>query len=148
MERTVNVYAMTTEIPDMGGNTGGQAAAGEVCWNYLEYDTVSWSGNGPVAGTEYTTTHGASATIADGSVATTIKWNVTDIVQDWSNGMANYGFILRGDDWAGDDNRHGFFSNDCGTNDLPYLKVTYTPEPATMTLLLSGGGLALLRRKK
>ncbi|MBN1555146.1 MAG: PEP-CTERM sorting domain-containing protein [Phycisphaerae bacterium] len=149
-DRNVNCYAMTTEITDMGNKNSQPAAAGEVCWNWRAYNTVAWGGDGPQAGVDYTTVGGQTVNIPYGTT-TTISWTVTDIMQSWSDGADNYGFILRGDAWSGTNTRTGLNSYEASNPEYaPFLKVWYeeVPEPATMTLLLAGGGIALLRRRK
>ncbi|MBN1943405.1 MAG: DNRLRE domain-containing protein [Phycisphaerae bacterium] len=149
-DRTVNVYAMTTQITDMGDGDSRGAESGEVCWNWRAYDTVAWGGDGPVAGTDYTITGGASLTIPAG-MTTTATWDVTDIVQAWSDGTANYGFILRGDAWNDSDTRTDFWSYEAeDSGNVPVLKIYYEqiPEPATMSLLALGGLGVLIRRKR
>ncbi|MCD4824315.1 MAG: DNRLRE domain-containing protein [Phycisphaerae bacterium] len=76
--------------------------------------------------------------------------NLTSLVQDWYDGTTtNYGLVLRVQTNIGNSNI-AFYSSDYTTDASlrPKLDVTYTPEPATMTLLLLGLPLALRRRRK
>ncbi|MBN1555333.1 MAG: DNRLRE domain-containing protein [Phycisphaerae bacterium] len=152
-DRTIHVYAMTSNITNMGTGNSRPATSGEVCWNYLAYDTATWGGgttNGPVSGTDYTPTYGSSLTISVSDEGGYVEFDVTAIVNAWYTGaLSNYGFILRDGAWDDNETRVNLSSadTDLGSDYLPYLEITYTPEPATMALLLAGGGLAILRRR-
>ena len=75
--------------------------------------------------------------------------NLTSMVQDWYDGTTtNYGLTLRAMNTG--DSYVTFWSSDYTTDASlrPKLDITYTPEPATMSLLLLGLPLALRRRRK
>ena len=81
---------------------------------------------------------------------TTMTYDVTSIVQDWSNGDSNYGFVLQS---LGLNAGDGLFlasseyAGSAGDVARPTLDIDYVPEPITIALL-GLGGLAVLRRKR
>ncbi|MBN1943585.1 MAG: DNRLRE domain-containing protein [Phycisphaerae bacterium] len=144
-DRTMNASAMTRPI-DMGNKAGSNADEGQVCWYFRACDVEDWAGNthaGPVAGSDYTTTDAASSVINATGWA---EWDVTAIVQAWYAGtLDNEGFVIRQSDTT-NDRRTNFTATEGGGN-APLLEITYTPEPATMSLLALGGLGVLLRRR-
>jgi hypothetical protein len=78
-------------------------------------------------------------------------WDVTSGVQDWADGtLSNYSLLVKGDEGSIVVNPGyqvlKFFAS-ANSTAVPYLAVTYTPEPATIGLL-GMGLLALLRKRK
>jgi hypothetical protein len=74
-----------------------------------------------------------------------LVWDVTSLVSSWTNGPnANNGVMI-----ATEGGAILFWASEYqGAPTLrPYLKITYTPEPATLSLLALGG-LAILRRRR
>ena len=154
-DRTISIFAMTQPI-DMGNKIGSNADEGQVCWYFRACDVSNWGGDthaGPVAGLDYTTTYGSSLVVSTSDQGSYVEFDVTDIVNAWYTGaLTNYGFVLREVNPV-ENTRTNFSSADDIDTDgdnlimYPYLTVTYVPEPATMALLLVGGGLATLRRR-
>jgi hypothetical protein len=154
VDRTISVFAMTQPI-DMGDKISANADEGQVCWYFRACDVSDWGGGshaGPVAGSDYTTTYGSSLVISTSDQGSYVEFDVTDIVNAWYTGaLTNYGFVLREVDPVANTRTNFSSADDIDTDGdtlimYPYLEIEYTPEPATMGLLLIGG-LAILRRR-
>jgi hypothetical protein len=143
---TLNTYALTLPV-DMGTTNNSNAATGESCWYQRAKDVSDWGGgthNGPVAGTDYTTTDAASVTFSLSGNGW-VEWDVTAIVQKWYAGTLDIEGLLIAQ--PGSEVQYLAFTAEDGGGNAPALEITYTPEPTTMGLLAMGG-LALLRRRK
>ncbi|MBN1556475.1 MAG: DNRLRE domain-containing protein [Phycisphaerae bacterium] len=146
-DRTISAFAMLKSL-NMGTKVASDAAAGEVCWYELARHQTKWgndtSNAGPVSGMDYTTTYGGSLVINPSQNGSYVEFDVTSIVNAWYTGaLTNRGFLLREVDEV-NRTRVNFGSSEGSST--PYLTVTYTPEPATMSLLLLGGAALLKRR--
>ena len=115
--------------------------------------TVSWAGfnNGGVAGTDYVAAAGGSFTPSGGPGYLNV--DVTSIVQAWSNGDANQGFLLVASGGDGSSYRR---ENAAGAlTGVPRLSVNYStaaiPEPSSFVLfglVASGYGLRRWKQRK
>lgn len=135
---------------------GAQADNGEVCWDYKIYNTdpgsaVAWAGSPGLSTpvTDYDPTPVATGIYSQDTADNHTTINLAlpaSLVQDWVDGT-NAGLLIVGDIT----NRAiQFQSSDYGSNsEHPALEVTYAvPEPMSGMMLLIGGGLLMLRRRK
>jgi len=90
------------------------------------------------------TEYGTPTMIATG---TTMTFDVTSIVQDWSGGDGNYGFLFQSLGLAGGNGVFMASSEYAGADVRPTLTVDFVPEPITLALF-GLGGLGVLRRKR
>lgn len=136
------VYQVTGH--DWGeGNGGDPAGAGECSWNHYASPSTWTTAGGDIAANP-------ESTKAISAANTWVNWDIKDLVQDWVDGdKDNYGVLLKIDStWGSTDSRKRLRSNEWDTATArPMLTVTYTPEPATMTLLFWGLPFALRRRR-
>ncbi len=131
-----------------GTGTPG-TVTGASTWSYKHYTTGNWAGSAgcSTAGTDYVSTGLATASGASG---TWVTWTLSaaglELLEDWADGAkTNTGFYLR----HTTGNRLNYRSSEYSTVSYrPKLDITYTPEPATMTLLGLGGLGLLIRRKR
>jgi len=76
-------------------------------------------------------THAASITFPSGITdGTWYSIDVTDLVNDWKNGVANYGFLLINTNESSSNDGVEFYSREKGTAYRPYLTITYTTNSA------------------
>ncbi|MBN1793398.1 MAG: DNRLRE domain-containing protein [Candidatus Omnitrophica bacterium] len=132
--RTFTANVMTRDWTE-GNNTSGSGAT----WN--RYDgTNSWT----AAGGDYDVTLGsASATISPTPGAGLwIDWDITDIVQDWLDGVYdNYGLLIKdGAEGTSANNQTDFYSRNSTYAEKPRLIVKYTAIPEASTLGMFGIG--------
>ncbi|MCD4825765.1 MAG: DNRLRE domain-containing protein [Phycisphaerae bacterium] len=111
----------------------------------------SWSGS-----MTWNTRKTTAATAIDSEAITTTagtwySWNVTSLADaDNTSGDDVLSICVKEDPQQTTNNTWAMFNSSeaSGTGYDPYLEVTYTPEPATMALLMLGLPLALRRRRK
>lgn len=109
----------------------------------------SWADNQPFTPTKdgVATTNGMAHNswgVTQGQWDQYVTVDVTEIMQLWANGTANYGLFVDGN------KNYGLFLSENMTNSewQPVLVMDYAPVPEPMTLtLLALGGLAVLRRR-
>jgi hypothetical protein len=160
----VSVYKMNDANAGWieGAGTGTQDPNGGVTWSDLAYyaspnanTPVPWNSNagGFVPGTD-------SDSVAMDSVAvdstsgsgTHYQWDISpSLVNQWITGGANAGLLLSVDNPASD--VWAFYTSNLSASESttaqPMLTITYAvPEPMTGALLLIGGGLVALRRRR
>ncbi|MCD4825726.1 MAG: DNRLRE domain-containing protein [Phycisphaerae bacterium] len=113
--------------------------------------TESWGETGPTWNNPpaWNTTVRATRQMTGTEAVGWKPWDITSLVQDWYDGTStNYGMLIYSPTYA---NSHtAFYSSDEATETTlrPKLDITYTPEPATMTLLGLGGIGLLIRRRR
>ena len=170
---TMNIWAYNFREPgdwraspllvDLNYGTGTETLAGpgEVCarfkagpWNAPQEQWAVPANLGPTDGIEYDSTQGVSIDVWPNDPRWA-EWNVTQTVQDGSNGIAgsltDYGMIIEAVGGTGSSPGGDFYSSNIGgdyTHLRPILEVEWIPEPATMLLLSTGGLLALRRRRR
>ena len=127
--------------------------SGESTYAYKKDATDGWVGgqNGCGAATDYNST--ILDTVAFDTLDQYETFTITDAtmlskLEDWADGTAtNAGFVFFSTD-SSNDNRFQVYSSDATNVNKPRMTITYTPEPATMALLMLGLPLALRRRRK
>jgi hypothetical protein len=129
---------------------------GDVCWNYLDYDTVNWAGSAGLATpvTDYDATYVAQGTFVNSETEANPVLSIAlpaSLIQDWIDDPShNAGFLIALDVNGNGTNTAQFASSDNTTTAWhPSLAVTMAvPEPATGAMLLIGAGLMALRRRR
>ena len=151
---TLTLYSLLSE--GYGNNSGVAMSVYRVTRSWTETQ-VSW--NSAAAGQPWTNGGGdavgstgvqlsnpyASSTAAPNANDIAVTWDVSTLVSQWYNGtFTNYGLLLV----SASPNDLLFRSREYSGGALaPRLDVTFTPEPATMALLLVGGALVAARRR-
>jgi hypothetical protein len=133
------------------------AFAGDSTWNSQAHGSTLWGAPGATGAADIDT--GASQVSWDLPGGNTdpgfIEFDLTTMVQDWYSGAwQNNGLVHWGGTAANPvtDNQRYNWTYDSDTNTVParvpYLIVTYTPEPTAGLLLVAGSLPLLLRRKR
>lgn len=156
---TVDVHEVLSANGDwVEGTATGAAQTGSSCWNYEQYNTSNWAGgqngcsvlntdcgNNPAGTGSLVNATGDYAWIINDDTAGS---HLLDSMETWAKETAdNAGFLLRGTSSDGHDGVDFRTSDYSSVTYRPKLRVDYTPEPATMTLLLLGLPFALRRRR-
>ncbi|MGI9455351.1 MAG: DNRLRE domain-containing protein [Aeoliella sp.] len=156
----INSASLTLHVPsDIQYSDGEQNAVHQMLIDWVETDAHGdganpgpWSG-GATGGVDLDDAEAASAAADLGPVGVTpqnmtFSLDVTSIVQNWSNGAGNYGFLLQS---QGLNAGNGLFMASSeyvgadGIDKRPRLTVDYIiPEPTTFVLLGLGSVLVLL----
>lgn len=150
----LTAYRLTSTGDWREGTAGGNTE--QTFCNWLGADgidgsdgvTLPWGGGASFDivpdGADYTSAGAASATYPGTLRREWLYFDVTQIVQAWATGGANYGFVVRNTSAPG--NQIYMYTSERTLADRPVLQVEYTPEPASL-LLLAVGGLLGRRRK-
>jgi len=122
----------------------------EASWNKADATHAWTNGGGDGAGTTgvQLTNPYASSTAAPTSNDVAVTWDVSTLVSQWYSGsFTNFGFLVV----SASPNDLGFRSREYNGGALaPRLDITFAPapEPATMALLLVGGALVGVARRR
>ena len=88
----------------------------------------------------------ANATPANTSADTEVAWTITALVQEWIDGTANEGMLLKVSSESGTSHGSDFHSSDSVTaGKRPKLVINYTPPPSSggNPMFFAGGGFAV-----
>jgi uncharacterized repeat protein (TIGR01451 family) len=113
-----------------GTKSSQTALSGEPTWSHRQYSTVAWTG-GTGATDDYASPIIASATTTSSSNVD-VNWDVKTLVQAWTDGVPNYGFLIKAadDQTITSDNAVNFSSSEGAT--APQLIISYRlPDCAT-----------------
>lgn len=166
---TFSLYRITNADANWQEGGGGEQVAGTVTWNNLSYSSTSptpWAGsaglststNDPTdAHADYVGTAVAQGTYNDAAgqngAAVTLSLPAS-LIQDWITGP-NAGLLIKTDNasasqWAEFAGAKYTGSNGGDSTWDPILTINYSavPEPVSGSLLLIGGGLLALRRRR
>jgi hypothetical protein len=153
---TINSASLTLHVPsDITYSDGEQNAAHQMLVDWVEtdaYAAAQWAG-GASQGIDLDDIEAASTAAATSPVGliaqnTTYSLDVTSIVQNWSDGAGNYGFLFQS---LGLNAGNGLFmasseySGSDGIDKRPLLTIDYAvPEPTAITLMGLGGALLVV----
>lgn len=153
---TISVYELALANAgwlEGGGNLTAVAAAGEVTWSHLGYDTRAWAGSpgAGLSGTDYIATPVATFEWEVGSTSVELNLSAA-MIQRWiETPSSNAGLLFVATNGAGENAMTAnFASSEHATAGLrPLLAIDYTPvpEPGTWAALLVGGAVLAWRRK-
>jgi spore coat protein A len=141
--RVVRLHRMTTNWGEgtvaggSGGGGGWPAGEGDATWYCPFYPTTLWT----TPGGDYAATASASTTV--GATGVTYTWTSAALaadVQGWLNNPAgNYGWIVIGDESAGQTAQRFTSRNSTAVSQRPRLTVTYTPPSSVGACCLPTG---------
>ncbi|MCD4823181.1 MAG: DNRLRE domain-containing protein [Phycisphaerae bacterium] len=151
---TMNLYRIKkgNEWVEGTKDAAGGTNNTDVCWRRRGRYSPEWLGSANGCGVSDTDYHATSVGSIQFDSSNASGWYSIDIsaacIQAWADDSTeNVGLVMIATATGGEDGVV-FRSKDYSTAWGPQLDITYTPEPATMTLLLLGLPLALRRRRK
>jgi len=129
-----------------GGEGGGvPAVAGDVTWNYRDFDTLAWS----VSGGDFVASASATATV--GTAVGWYEWTGPGLAADLAAYLADsrldFGWFLIGDETVNQSTRR-FDSRHAELGFRPELVVTWVPAPAALPAMLAGAAAVARRRRR
>jgi hypothetical protein len=141
-----------------GAGNGFDAGVGDATWNTPTSGSGAWTNPGATG--DFIAA--ASATTAvSGPVDTSFTWNSAGLLDDvrgwYTNSATNFGWLLFNAGEGSSQSVKAFYSRSATQNASggtlnpefrPRLIITYIPEPATITLFVLAGPLAILRRRR
>lgn len=108
------------------------------------FDAAQWAG-GDTGGIDRDDVEAAATAVTDATAyaagngiidaGTVMDLDVTSIVQDWSDGDANYGFLLQSLGLASGDGLFMDSSESASQSERPKLTINYVPEPSGVLLM-------------
>ena len=99
------------------------------------WNTYDGSNNWTTAGGDYDAAADANATPSSTTAGTQTNWTITSLVQEWVDGTANNGMIVKLTTESGNTTGHLFRSSDnADAATRPKLVITYTP-PASFLMM-------------
>lgn len=135
---TLKIYRSSVHVNDLGGPTG--VVVSRMVKDWGEGDDVgegsidvhqSWDWNNRFD--QFTTTHQVTKTSVEANpfdFDPLETYDVTNIVTDWFNGSANYGFMLRNLNEENSGFGREWLSFNSGDTNKPKLTIVYTPNTA------------------
>lgn len=115
----IRVYRVTSDWTE--GSKKGGTATGESSWTYRQYNSAQWD----LPGGDFDPNNLYASATVPGAKGAEVTMDVTKLVQAWTAGVSNYGFLVKAADETSSSSDQAMEFSSSEGSDSPRLMVTY-----------------------